>query len=84
MIKDVPDYSPPEEFVSAPLLCMVPIVGDVTRLEGFTTSLYARYEKISLIVSEMERAPQVSAVGRFNAEREMLREILDWLAITPE
>jgi hypothetical protein len=82
--KDFPDYSQPDEFTIAPLLILVPPKGDVNALEGFATSLYARFEKLSLTIRELERGGQVGSLERFSIERDMIREVLAWLAITPE
>jgi len=83
--KELPDYSQPDEFITAPLLVLVPAKGNVNALEGFATSLYARFEKLSLTVRELEGGGQGGAnLERFIAERDMIREVLAWLAITPE
>jgi len=83
--KELPDYSQPDEFTTAPLLILVPPKGDVNSLDGFSTSLYARFEKLSLTIKELERGGQGGAnIERIITERDMIREVLAWLAITPE
>jgi hypothetical protein len=83
--KEVPDYSRPEEFVTTPLLAIVPIHGNVNDLEGFTSALYARYEKLSQVLNDQfseQPSPEGGAVRNF--EREMIKEVLAWLSIVPE
>ena len=83
--KELPDYSQPDEFTIAPLLILVPPQGNVNALDGFATSLYARFEKLSLTIRDLERGDQGgSNLERFITERDMIREVLSWLAITPE
>jgi hypothetical protein len=84
--KELPDYSQPDEFITAPLLVLVPPKGNVNSLEGFATSLYARFEKLSLTVRELEGGRQGGGgnLERYLLERDMIREVLAWLAITPE
>jgi hypothetical protein len=81
-MKDTSHYGSPDDFTMAPLLSLLPTIGDVTKLEGVTSSLYARYEKISQILREAERAGQ--SPQKFVRELDLLKEVLAWLAVTPE
>lgn len=79
-------YSRPEQFSLSPLLCLLPSVGKTTRLEGLTSSLYARYEKVMHLRRELanDHSPESRAYDKkFNAEELMLKEVLDWLALKP-
>lgn len=76
-------YGFPEEFTSLPLLSLLPVAGDVAKLEGFTSSLFARYEKVSTMQKELPASSQGEG-KKLNLEREMLREVLEWLAVNPE
>jgi hypothetical protein len=70
---------PVEAFSLAPLLSIIPGDGGTDRLESFTASFFARYEK----VRDLRSASGVSKdVDRHYASEEaMLRQVLDWLAV---
>ena len=70
----------PDSFSLAPLLSLLPSVGNVARLEGLVSSLFARYESVEAAregVSSGEVREQLAL------ESAMLRQILDWLAVQP-
>ena len=73
---------PPEPFVVAPALALVPSVGQVSKLAALQASLHARREKVSGLRKEMERQTSVrdrEALKRMAAEDAMIGTVLDWL-----
>jgi hypothetical protein len=70
-------YSPPDSFSLAPFLALLPVCGDIGKLEELTSSLYARYEK----VANQEHAESGRARA---AEAAMLKQVLDWLEVHPD
>ena len=73
----------PESFSISPLLSLLPVQGKVTRLEALTSSLFARYEKVrNQLRDESETATQKD-IERYTAEETMLRQVLEWLDVTP-
>jgi len=77
-------YSPPEAFALSPLLALLPVKGEISRLSPLTASLYARYEKVSVLLKEAEDSVGVEMKKRLLAEQAMLRQVLDWLEVKPE
>jgi hypothetical protein len=81
-------YSPPEPFSLSPLLALVPTVGKVGKLEALTSSLYARYEKVTSLQRELApisaSSEEREILKKFAAEEQMLTQVLDWLAVKPE
>ena len=76
-----PLFSDPDPFSLSPLLALLPVRGRVGDLAGMTASLFARFEKVNALVHE---AGEVGGVGRIRAEQNMLRQVLEWLAVKPE
>ena len=75
--------SPPEAFSLSPLLTLLPSVGDVNRLDAFSSSLFARCEAVSRQVESLSDSADREAMNRMRAEESMLRTVLDWLSIKP-
>jgi hypothetical protein len=76
--------SPPDPFSLAPLLALLPVKGQVGKLEALTSSLYARFEKVQGLQRELEGANEpIEGTRRAAAEAAMLRQVLDWLAVKP-
>lgn len=76
--------SPPDTFSLSPLLALLPVRGQVGKLQTLTSSLYARFEKVSALQREMEANPDSPELSRRPAaEAAMLRHVLDWLAVKP-
>jgi hypothetical protein len=74
-----------DEFQIAPLLSLLPVAGNVSKLAKYTSSLYVRYEKIDQICRELQSNNGRNEGGqRFFEELEMLREVLNWLEVSPE
>ena len=69
-----------EPFSIAPLLSLLPTTGGLVRLESLMSSFYARYEKVQ---SAKSRATELEQQRVLAAEEAMLRQVLDWLALTP-
>lgn len=76
--------APPESFSIAPLLALLPVRGKIGRLESFTSSLFARHEKVSALRSSLGHDVERETVKRLDAEEAMLKQVLDWLAVKPE
>jgi len=72
--------TPPEPFSLSPLLALLPSVGSVARLEGLVSSLFARFEAVEAL---REGAESEELRARLTQESAMLRQILDWLAVSP-
>ena len=76
--------SNPEPFSLSPLLALLPVKGQVGKLEALTSSLFARFEKVVALQKEMEANPETPELSRRPAnEAAMLRQVLDWLAVKP-
>lgn len=67
----------PEPFSLSPLLSLLPVMGNVARLESLVSSLFVRHETVEELRTAIS-VPEVEA--RLNAESAMLRQILDWLS----
>ena len=76
--------SPPDSFSIAPLLALLPVRGRIGKLESLTSSLFARYEKVSALRSNLGNEVEREMVKRLDAEEAMLKQVLDWLAVNPE
>jgi hypothetical protein len=79
-----PIFSAPEPFSLSPLLALLPVRGKIGRLESLTSSLYARYEKVAAQQAEKSEQPDRAIEERIAAESQMLKQVLDWLAVKPE
>lgn len=77
-------YSAPEAFSLSPLLALLPVRGDIGKLESLTASFYARYEKVSGLLKEAENVLGGEIKKRLLAEQAMLKQILDWLVVRPQ
>lgn len=77
-------FSTPDYFASNPLLALLPVRGRLGKLEDYSASLYARYEKVTGMIRELSESPDRESARRLYAEQNMLRQILDWLNISPE
>lgn len=73
----------PDGFSISPLLSLLPVHGKVTRLEALTSSLFARYEKVRNQLRDESQESLPRDVERFTAEEAMLRQVLEWLEVTP-
>lgn len=77
-------FAPPDPFSLAPLLMLLPVRGDIAKLEALTSSLFARYEKVVALRRDMGEDVEREVARRLGAEEAMLRQVLDWLAVNPE
>lgn len=75
-------YSGPDAFSTSPLLALLPVVGQVSKLPALTTSLFARYEKVKAQLEEFSADRQT--LRRYAVEEAMLKQVLDYLALSPE
>ena len=76
-------FAPPDEFETLPLLALLPNPGRVSQLKKFTSSLYARFEKVNTMRESIEGA-QGEEHQRVRAEHAMLRHVLDWMELHAE
>lgn len=81
-----PHFSAPDSFSLFPMLALLPVRGSLKRLEQLTSSLYARYEKVTNLRKEIGVAGEVDREvdKRLVSEEAMLRQVLDWLELKPE
>ena len=77
-------FSPPEAFGVSPLLALLPVKGDISRLQTLTASLYARFEAVSAARRDMDESTDRETRRRVSAEEAMLKRVLDWLAVKPQ
>lgn len=78
-----PTYAPPDPFSMLPLLSILPSTGKLSRLEGLTSSFFARYENVRAL-SKGGGEIDAEMARRLGAEEAMLRQVLDWLQVRPE
>ncbi|MCO6431224.1 MAG: hypothetical protein J5J00_10215 [Deltaproteobacteria bacterium] len=76
-------FSGPDDFSLSPLLTLLPVKGKLSRLDSLTSSLFARYEKVSGILKENPVGAAPESKRRFLAEEAMLKQVLDWLEVKP-
>lgn len=67
-----------------PMLVILPHQGDVVELAKYTTSFYARYEKVSNMIQKLPGDEDLQLARSLREEEGMLKQILEWLAVTPE
>jgi hypothetical protein len=81
-------FSRPDPYGLAPFTLLLPAGADISRLQGFTSSLFARYERVSALIKELEsqNPPEEGAIeaGKLAAEEAMLKQVLDYLSLSPE
>lgn len=82
MKKSLFDY--PDPFALAPLTALLPVTGSISSLPGLASSLFARYEKVQAFRSELGDDADRNVARRLMAEEEMLKQVLDWLAVTSQ
>jgi len=69
-----------EPFALSPLLSLLPSMGGFGKLETLMSSFYARYENVQSLKAEGDQSRDQKILA---AEEAMLRQVLDWLALTP-
>ncbi len=80
-----PLYSAPDSFSLSPLLSLLPSFDSIKRLDGLTSSLFARYEKVLALQREIGDSPELAQqLKRCQSELQMLKTILDWLEVSPD
>lgn len=75
-------FSQPDTFSISPLLALLPVMGNLQKLDQLSASLYARYEKVAALKKNVDSNDL--AYKNFIAEQEMLKQVLDYLNIKPE
>ena len=77
-----PKFSPPEPFFVDPLLHLLPVRGSLNDLESLSSSMFAKYQQINLLLANVEAKTQMS--NKMEAEASMLRHVLEWLKLNPD
>ena len=77
-------FSTPDPFSTSPFLALLPVRGKISKLEGLTSSLFARFEKVRALEKELAGEETREHARRLTAEREMLEQVLDWLMVKPQ
>jgi len=67
----------------APLLVLLPRAGSSGRLETLVSPLYARFEKVSRLVDDLDDSSSAEMRKRLVSEQAMLKQVLDWVAQKP-
>ncbi len=65
----------------SPVTTMLPAIGNVARLEGSVSSLFARHEVVEKSMRAVSGDSELESLER---ERAMLREVLNWLSVEPD
>ena len=76
-------FAPPDTFSVSPLLSLLPVRSQVGTLQPLTSFFYARYERVAGMRREIEGRGDPEALRHISAEAAMLREVLDYLKVTP-
>ena len=76
-------YSNNDTFAQAPLLALLPNRGSAAGLEALSTSLFARYERVGVLKSQLGDDASREALRRVTAEEAMLKQVMDWLKLDP-
>ncbi len=71
----------PEDFSISPLLALLPRKGNPGKLAFLTSSLYARYEKVTGLRRELGETSDKNLLKKLLAEESMLRQVLEWLEV---
>lgn len=75
-------FSAPEDFTMSPLLALLPVIGQVGKLEDLTASLYARHEKVVALKKSLALDGDSDPLRRLNSEASMLAHVLEYLDVT--
>ena len=75
-------FSGVEDFSLSPLLAILPVRGDVRKLEALSSSIFARYERVSKLQSDASGEGTAATRRRHDLEAAMLKQVLEWLSIT--
>ena len=73
-----------DPFSLSPLLSLLPVGGNISNLESFTSSLFARYEKVQALLESEDLKNDSSSHQRLVSEQNMLKHVLDWLDVRTE
>lgn len=70
-------------FSASPFLAIMPVLSSVNELEHMTSSLFARYEKVTAIRKKLKNSNNTSdEYFQLRAEEKMLKSVLDWLSFS--
>lgn len=75
---------PPEAFSLAPLLTLLPVCGDISKLDPYASAFFARYDQVQGLRETASSSGDNDTEKRYASEEAMLRQVLDWLAIKPQ
>ena len=73
----------PDSFSVAPLLSLLPVMSQTGALQPLSSFFYARFERVAALRRELELQGDSEALRRTSLEQNMLRQMLDWLEISP-
>ena len=73
-----------DPFSLSPMLSLLPVGGNLSKLESFTSSLFARYEKVMSLLESEQISSGTESHQRLIAEQNMLKQVLDWLNVRTE
>jgi len=76
-----PFQATPEDFSISPLLTILPKKGNTGNLSLFTSSLYARFEKVRELREEISDSEDKNSIKKVLAEEAMLKQVLEWLEV---
>ena len=76
--------TPPDAFSIVPLLTLLPVSGNISKLDSYSSALFARYDQVTAQREAAQSTGDTELELRYAAEEGMLRQLLDWLAIKPE
>lgn len=70
-------------FSVSPFLSIMPVLSSINELEHMTSSLFARYEKVSALRRKLKNSNNTSdEYFQLRAEEKMLKSVLDWLSFS--
>ena len=77
-------YSPPEEFAVSPLFQLLPVRESLTQLKTLHSSLFARYEKVQLQITDLNNQTGNTEhrnieLKNLNSEEVMLKQVMEWI-----
>jgi len=66
----------------SPLLSLLPSIGKISELEKFSSSFFARAEKVGGLRKSLsaDNTENLEVIKRLSAEEDMLKVLLEWLS----
>ena len=78
-----PIFANVEDFSLSPLLAILPVRGDIRKIESLSSSIFARHERVTKLQGEAVEELDAGSRRRFELEAAMLKQVLEWLSLTP-